>query len=1040
MSCERKKIVCIFLVEVEVTLDQLISIAEQIRHHMERAMKIEVAPWIRDYVVDMEDLYTEVVLEKLDYKPTGKHTRVLNNYCDLFSRNVQVPIDPLCREGFLAAKRLRLNDFKIVIKGDPGMGKTTLCRKIAWDWARKLFTEYDIVFFVYLKFVKPQDVIENVIMKQNPYIAGLNITERKIEAILTRFGSRCLLILDGLDEHYLGSNKDVFKIIRGEKFLDCNIIVTSRPHSTRKIEQYFAMIARVEGFTENRAEQFASKILTDREKISAVLNFKPADFRDDVPIYKCPILLSFLCLLAREDDIDLANKTMHVGEIYTRMVRCLFKKYLIRKVLSFQADQFNAAIASVGKLALETLLSENPLLQRSDVIRDVGPDVFDYGFLIGHEEAHILIRDETADIYVTFPHRSLQEFLGSFSFVCMLDKGKDIQSILGDNCNKPIFLMNPLFLQFCLWFSCDEQTYLCFKNRGNIYQCLVQFSVDFVNKPVFKMDKYPALHMSSAGITTDKLRVRFLANILVNCNKTSRLILNYDVNDPDTDGDALDSILGLINPVLKAITCVQMGEEGPTFNVINLKASEMIIQCEGSNSSELAIIQNHYTKHMNDPIVHLYSDHNISNEIRLSYANVKRLSVKKIEVDVLESPVKFNPHLTYLHFSFGRMEQVINHLAKTAKADNFLSHISFEFCQNVEGKLPVLFQSKWPHLKYLDLRWAYVLESDLEFLCLTCNGSNKTLPNLTSLSLTIPERMSTDTFCEKLFTLSWPNLKSLYLHGTFDSYTGFTNAVKENKLQNLTYFVVEIDRIRPPIPIEALCLDKLTNLQFLHLVNCNISDPLEIASSLSELSLFNCNGLEGKLSSLISDTLPRLTTLKNQRDRQLNSNDLRNLAQAKVKGYLPLLKHLDISYNKLSLSEFKCLFEGSCTWSDLLSLDIRRAFINVRGDQVTDYMNEIVSRGYLPSLQKLGINRFENRNVLWNRLEKLKLFECKDDALCNIADAVRRGLQPALRTLCIPDFEGYDAEIVRTLSQLGVSSHKSCFVRDDFHHRAKCHC
>ena len=175
-------------------MEELVCIAEQIRPHMERAMKIEVAPWIRDYVVDMEDLYTEVVLEKLDYKLTGEVRRVLSDYSELFARIDEEPNNPFCIGGFLAAKRLRLNDYKIVLKGDPGMGKTTLCKKIAWDWARKLFTEYHIVFFVYLKFVKPQDAIESVIMKQNPYIVGLNITERKIESILKTFGSKCLLI------------------------------------------------------------------------------------------------------------------------------------------------------------------------------------------------------------------------------------------------------------------------------------------------------------------------------------------------------------------------------------------------------------------------------------------------------------------------------------------------------------------------------------------------------------------------------------------------------------------------------------------------------------------------------------------------------------------------------------------------------------------------------------------------------------------------------------------------------------------------------
>ena len=102
---------------------------------------------------------------------------------------------------------------------------------------------------------------------------------------------------------------------------------------------------------------------------------------------------------------------------------------------------------------------------------------------------------------------------------------------------------------------------------------------------------------------------------------------------------------------------------------------------------------------------------------------------------------------------------------------------------------------------------------------------------------------------------------------------------------------------------------------------------------------------------------------------------------------------------------------------------------------------KIVSRGYLPSLQKLGIDHFENRNVHWNRLEKLMLFECNDEALRNIANAVRRGLLPALRTLYIWNFEEYDAEIVRTLSQLCVSCHRSYIPsHNDYMYHSKISC
>ena len=384
--------------------------AEAIRPHTEQAMKIEVAPWIKAYATKMDDLYTELTLEKVDDKPTGECERKLNHYSDVLIEGLDMEaidedlkrfsqetsentkkMDSGVNTDFVKNIETQTQGKKILFKGDPGMGKTTLVKKITWDWAKKVLRVFSFVFFVFLKIVNPGDLIENVIIEQNPALEGLGITPEKLRVILDTFGNRCLLVLDGLDEHALGQNEDLLKIIRGQKRLDCNIILTSRPHSIRQIQQYFPTIVRIDGFTYSKAELFAAKLLGDqRLKIQDVLKFNPADFRKDIPIYKCPILLSFMCLLVRVDDIDLSRKTIDTGEIYTRMVRCLYKKFIIRKDTEYENETFVSSITKIGKLAFKTLLSGNPLLQRSQVIKDVGPDAFGYGLLIGHEDFRLI--------------------------------------------------------------------------------------------------------------------------------------------------------------------------------------------------------------------------------------------------------------------------------------------------------------------------------------------------------------------------------------------------------------------------------------------------------------------------------------------------------------------------------------------------------------------------------------------------------------------------------------------------------------------------
>ena len=369
-------------------------------------MKIEPFPWLEGYLINMDELYTELTLEKVEMKLLGEDRKKLRRYNEMFDRN-----------------KSKHKNRKILMKADPGMGKTTLGRKMSWDWGRGKFKKFSMIFFVALKLVKPGDPIEKIIMQQHPELEGLHVSQQKLKALLNKFSSRILIILDGLDEHGLGQNGDVLKMIKNQKLLDCRIVVSSRPHSSYEVQEHFSTIIRVEGFTESEAAKFVSNFFTDKNRITQILQFKPSDSREDFPVHKCPILLSFLCLLVKEEQIDLLDKNLTIGDIYFKMVQCLYKKFTIRNEVLYQDSDLTQVLKSVGQLALQTLKTNNPLLKKSEVERIVGDHAFDYGFFAGQENLRPCT-NPIAEIYVTYAHRSLENFSGRLDFSRLWQMGR----------------------------------------------------------------------------------------------------------------------------------------------------------------------------------------------------------------------------------------------------------------------------------------------------------------------------------------------------------------------------------------------------------------------------------------------------------------------------------------------------------------------------------------------------------------------------------------------------------------------------------------
>ena len=68
------------------TEEDFADIAEGLAEHAARTMTIEPIPWLKNYTVKMEDLFTDLTVEKIQNKPTGPTGQVINDYKELFSK------------------------------------------------------------------------------------------------------------------------------------------------------------------------------------------------------------------------------------------------------------------------------------------------------------------------------------------------------------------------------------------------------------------------------------------------------------------------------------------------------------------------------------------------------------------------------------------------------------------------------------------------------------------------------------------------------------------------------------------------------------------------------------------------------------------------------------------------------------------------------------------------------------------------------------------------------------------------------------------
>ncbi|XP_015748415.1 PREDICTED: protein NLRC3-like [Acropora digitifera] len=399
-------------------------------------------PWCERFSFQIENIFTRLRIVAKEKTRGIATTKEVTNMTGIFTPH------ECCEQPLI-----------VLIEGEPGMGKTTYCQKLVFDWASKQCREWDesfpridVLLFLRCRGIKSTiwDAIEDQILPDE-----IKPEEKEMFfQFLRENPSKVLLVLDGLDEADPQKLEMYLKLIQNKQLPGCYIVLTSRHEAGSKVKPYTDTLLEIVGFISDDAKCFIRKYFQHAEHLAEKLIsevYAPFYFPFDEDekeytharnywyaleneytyraLLKNPLNTLLLCVIFEDLEGTLpTNRT----QLYVEIVLLILRRYESKNGLSNRGKDlllvYKKELMMLGEIALDSLRKQELYFDehKGDIKESL---LMKFGFLSIQSGGS---KRAPCDRYGFF-HKSFQEFFaGYFLAFSAIDNVTNSHSVLTD--------------------------------------------------------------------------------------------------------------------------------------------------------------------------------------------------------------------------------------------------------------------------------------------------------------------------------------------------------------------------------------------------------------------------------------------------------------------------------------------------------------------------------------------------------------------------------------------------------------------------------